>query len=71
LKSKLQAIENEINELESVKARNRALLCDPEVLRETAQIKPLMMELKRIEPRLQELLIQWEELSKQMEAIDA
>ncbi len=40
----------------SVKARNRALLCDPEVLKESLRIKPLMQELKQVGTQLERVV---------------
>jgi ATP-binding cassette, subfamily F, member 3 len=70
LKKELPAIEGEIAELEKLKTRNQSLLCDPEVLKDSKRIKPLMVELKQATPRLAELYRRWEELTQQMEKVD-
>jgi ATP-binding cassette subfamily F protein 3 len=66
----LHKLEAEIMELESIKIRNQALLCDPEVLQESARIKPLMQELKVADRRLAELLRRWEEMMRQHEELE-
>jgi ATP-binding cassette subfamily F protein 3 len=70
LKKELPALEKEIAELELLKTRNRSLLCDPEVLKETKRIKPLMLELNTVTTRLAELYRRWEELTGQLEKVD-
>jgi ATP-binding cassette subfamily F protein 3 len=70
LKKELPAIELEIAVLERLKTRNQLLLCDPEVLRDSKRIKPLMLELNKANPRLAELYRRWEELTRQLEKID-
>ena len=70
LKKELPALEVEIAELERLKTRNQLLLCDPEVLKESKRIKPLMLELNIVTPRLAELYRRWEELTRQLEKVD-
>jgi ATP-binding cassette subfamily F protein 3 len=70
LKKELPVIELEIAVLERLKTRNQLLLCDPEVLRDSKRIKPLMLELSRANPRLVELYRRWEELIRELENID-
>jgi ATP-binding cassette subfamily F protein 3 len=70
LKKELPALEVEIAELEKLKTRNQLLLCDPEVLKESKRIKPLMLELNMATPRLAELYRRWEELTRQLEKVD-
>jgi ATP-binding cassette subfamily F protein 3 len=70
LKKELPVIELEIAVLERLKTRNQLLLCDPEVLKESKLIKPLMQELSKANPRLAELYRRWEELTRQLEKID-
>lgn len=65
----LHELEAEIMELESVKARDQALLCDPNILQDSARIKSLMQQLKAVERRLPELLRRWEELMRQQEEL--
>lgn len=67
---KLHKLEAEIVELETIKTRNQEQLCDPELLRESARIKPLMQELNRAKHRLEELLPYWEELMRQLEKLE-
>ena len=67
----LKEVEAEIEGLEGLMARNRSLLCDPEVLKESERIKPLMQELKQAERRLAELLPRWEKLMHSLEELDA
>ena len=66
----LNQLEAEIMELESVKERHQALLCDPEVLKESARIKPLMKELKETERQLNELLPRWEKLMHSLQDLE-
>jgi len=66
----LHKLEAEIMELEAIKARNQELLCDPEVLKESLRIKPLMKELKEAERQLNELLPQWEKLIHSLEDLE-
>ena len=70
LKKELPALEKEIAELERLKTRNQLLLCDPEVLKESKRIKPLMLELNMATTRLAELYRRWEELTGQLEKVD-
>jgi ATP-binding cassette subfamily F protein 3 len=66
----LPALEEEIAALERLKTRNQSLLCDPDVLKESARIKPLMQELNQASRRLGELYVRWEELTRQLEKVD-
>ena len=66
----LHKLEAEIMELESAKARNQALLCDPEILRDSPRIKPLMKEMKAAERRLNELLPQWEKMMHRLDELE-
>jgi ATP-binding cassette subfamily F protein 3 len=70
LKRELPVIELEIAVLERLKTRNQLLLCDPEVLRDSKRIKPLMLELSKAQPRLVVLYRRWEELTSELEKID-
>jgi len=70
LKRELPVIELEIAVLERLKTRNELWLCDPEVLRDSKRIKPLMLELSKAKPRLVELYRRWEELTAELEKID-
>jgi ATP-binding cassette subfamily F protein 3 len=70
LKRELPVIELEIAVLERLKTKNQLLLCDPEVLRDSKRIKPLMLELSKANPRLVELYRRWEELIRELENID-
>jgi ATP-binding cassette, subfamily F, member 3 len=70
LKRELPVIELEIAVLERLKTKNQLLLCDPEVLRDSKRIKPLMLELSKANPRLVELYRRWEELTRELENID-
>ncbi|MBE0664517.1 MAG: ABC-F family ATP-binding cassette domain-containing protein, partial [Candidatus Aminicenantes bacterium] len=67
---KLHKLEGEIVELETIKTRNQEQLCDPELLRESARIKPLMQELNRAKRRLEELLPYWEELMHRLDELE-
>jgi len=71
IKKELPALELEIAGLERLKTRNQLLLCDPEVLKESKRIKPLMLELNMATPRLAELYRRWEELTRQLEKVDS
>ncbi len=66
----LHELEAKIVELEAVKARNQSLLCDPDVLKDTGRIKPLMQELKKTELTLGELLPRWETLMHGLEDLE-
>ena len=66
----LHKLEAEIMELESAKSRDQASLCDPEILRESARIKPLMKEMKAAERRLNELLPQWEKMMHRLDELE-
>jgi ATP-binding cassette subfamily F protein 3 len=70
IKKELPALEKEISEMEQLKNRNQLLLCDPEVLKESKRIKPLMLELNMAASRLTELYHRWEELTGQLEKVD-
>ncbi len=70
LKRELPGLEKEIVELEALKNRNQSLLCDPEVLKESRRIKPLMLELSTASNRLDELYRRWEELTRELEKVD-
>jgi ATP-binding cassette subfamily F protein 3 len=60
-------LEKEIVKLEAIRSRNQLLLCDPEVLKDSDRIKPLMTELKETEQRLSRCLPHWEELMQRLE----
>ncbi|MCX6555817.1 MAG: ABC-F family ATP-binding cassette domain-containing protein [Candidatus Aminicenantes bacterium] len=66
----LPALEEEIATLEKLKTRNQSLLCDPDFLKESARIKPLMQELNQASRRLAELYPRWEELTRRLEKVD-
>lgn len=68
--SELHALEAEIMELESIQARDRELLCDPEVLKESLRIKPLMQELNQVKTRLEVLFRRWEALMRRQEELE-
>ena len=57
-------------ELKTQKARDQALLCDPEVLKESLRIKPLMKEIKEAERQLHELLPRWEKMMHGLEDLE-
>jgi ATP-binding cassette subfamily F protein 3 len=66
----LHELEAAIVELEGVKARNQALLCDADVLKDSGRIKPLMQELKKAELKLNESLPRWEKLMRSLEDLE-
>jgi hypothetical protein len=66
----LRELEAEIVKLEALTSANQALLCDPEVLKDSLRIKPLMQELKRSENRLKELYPRWEQLMRGLEELE-
>jgi ATP-binding cassette, subfamily F, member 3 len=70
LRKELPALEKEISEWEGVKTRDQSLLCDPEVLKESRRIKPLMQELNQAIERLAGLYRRWEELTRELEKVD-
>ncbi len=70
LSREIHALEAEIVELEAVKARDQSLLCDPEVLKDSLRIRPLMKELKEAERHLNELLPRWEKLMHSLEDLE-
>ncbi|HSQ36104.1 MAG TPA: ATP-binding cassette domain-containing protein, partial [Candidatus Binatia bacterium] len=70
LKKELPGLETEIAELEALKKRNQALLCDPDVLNESQRIEPLMRELNAVSVLLVERYGRWEELTRELENID-
>jgi len=70
LKRELPGLEKEIAELEELKKRDQALLCDPDVLNDSQRIKPLMQELRAASTRLAERYRRWEELTRELEKID-
>jgi ATP-binding cassette subfamily F protein 3 len=67
----LHGLEAEIARLEELKSRDQALLCDPEVLKDSPRIKALMKELNQAERRLEALLPRWEKLMHEMEELEA
>jgi ATP-binding cassette subfamily F protein 3 len=67
----LHELEAEILKQEELKSRNQALLCDPEVLKDSPRIKSLMKELKHVERQLETMLPRWEELMHGMEELEA
>ena len=69
-RDKPESFEAAIVELEGVKARNQALLCDAEVLKDSGRIKPLMQELKKAELKLNESLPRWEKLMRSLEDLE-
>jgi len=71
ISGELRGLESEIAGLEGIKARNQSLLCDPEVLKDSGRIKPLMRELNEAESRLKALLPRWEKLMHRLEDIEA
>jgi ATP-binding cassette subfamily F protein 3 len=66
----LHELEAMIVELEGTKGRNQSLLCDPETLKDSARIKPLMQELKKVELELNGLLPRWEKLMHGLEDLE-
>jgi ATP-binding cassette subfamily F protein 3 len=66
----LHELEAKIVELEGTKGRNQSLLCDPETLKDSARIKPLMQELKKVELELNGLLPRWEKLMHGLEDLE-
>jgi ATP-binding cassette subfamily F protein 3 len=66
----LPGLEEEISALERLKTLNQSLLCDPDVLKDSARIKPLMQELNQASRRLAELYHRWEDLTRQLEKVD-
>ncbi len=66
----LRELETEIVRLEALKSANQALLCDPDVLKDSMRIKPLMQELKKSENRLKELFPRWEKLMHDLEELE-
>jgi ATP-binding cassette subfamily F protein 3 len=70
IEKELSPLEGEIAELETLKTRNQSWLCDPEILKDSKRIKPLMVELNMITSRLDELYRRWEELTRQLEKTD-
>jgi ATP-binding cassette subfamily F protein 3 len=71
ISGELYGLESEIVELEGLKARDHSLLCDPEVLKDSGRIKPLMQELNQAELRLNELLPRWEKLMRSLEELES
>ncbi len=67
----LRELEAEIVRLEAITSTDQALLCDPEVLKDSLRIKPLMQELKKSENRLKELYPRWEKLMHGLEELEA
>ncbi len=70
LVQEVHALETEIVELEAVKARDQAWLCDPDVLKDSPRIQELMKELKETERRMNELMPRWEELMHRLEGLE-
>jgi ATP-binding cassette subfamily F protein 3 len=63
----IEELEAEIMKLEELKTRNQSLLCDTEVLKESARIRSLMRELKEAQRRLEGLLSRWETLMQRLQ----
>ncbi len=70
ISSELHELEAKIVELEGIKGRNQSLLCDPEVLKDSGRIKPLMQELRKAELKLNESLPRWEKLMHSLEDLE-
>ena len=66
----VRSLETEIHDLEALKSRNQAMLCDPKVLGDSALIQDLMKELNDVERSLRGLLPRWEEAMKKLEEIE-
>jgi len=66
---KLAPIEKQIGADEARKEEISSLLCDADVLADSAKVQDLMIELKETETRLQENYPRWEELSAKIEEI--
>jgi ATP-binding cassette subfamily F protein 3 len=66
---KLAPIEKQIGTDEARKEEISRLLCDADVLADSAKVQNLMIELKETEARLQENYPKWEELSAKIEEI--
>lgn len=66
---RLEACEKEIADDEARKEEINNLLCSPEVLSDSGQIKSLMIELNEKESTLKKLYDEWEELSLKIESI--
>jgi ATP-binding cassette subfamily F protein 3 len=70
LAGELHGLEEEIVKLEELKSRDQALLCDPEVLKDSPRIKALMKELKQAERQLEAMLPRWEKLMHDLEELE-
>ncbi len=70
LAREVQALESGIHELEALKDRDQALLCDPGVLGDSTRIRELMKELGDVKRRLKEMLPRWEEAMRRLEEVE-
>lgn len=69
IEDKLKPVEQAIETCEARKEEIAALLCNPQVLADGAEVQELMIELKEIEAGLAELYPRWEGLASRMESV--
>jgi ATP-binding cassette subfamily F protein 3 len=66
-KKELAVVEKQIEKLETEKSAHESALCDPQVLKDSAQIIILNKELKKTSTELEQAYNKWTELSSQLE----
>lgn len=69
IEEKLKPVEGAIEAGETRKAEISELLCDGQVLSDSARVQELMIELKELEAGLAGLYPQWEELAERLETV--
>lgn len=65
----LKAVEKRIAALESEKAVNEGLICDPEISRDRQRLKDVAGSLQAAQAELEKLYSRWAELSEKLESI--
>lgn len=66
----LNAVEKRIAALESEKAVNEGLICDPEISRDRQRLKDVAGSLQAAQAKLEKLYSRWAELSEKLESVN-
>lgn len=69
IEERLKPVEGAIEANEARKEEISGLLCDQQVLADSARVQELMIELKRLEADLAGLYPRWEELAEELESV--
>lgn len=71
IRKELDPLEKKIQEMEHRKSEIEGLLCAPEVLADSGQVREYMVELGKINESLESFMPRWEELMEKLEEAEA